>query len=204
MCFCKIQANNMLKCPPCIIFYFALYVCFILHKKFIQERTFLNLLSSNFKDGYISNHRNKSQAGNLQSCKELKIISRKHSWTRNKHLILLSQITEQGVQSVYLLLFKISAGLNVLLLVPEPLWADRMNSRVLKIKDGKFVKVQKFYDGLKLCAVDSQTSKNFNSKIIQICLSGNPKTGNSIVYTDSFICALIYCMKWVIVSLIKK
>lgn len=120
MCFCKIQTNNMLKCPPCIIFYFALYVCFILHKKFIQERTFLNLLSSNFKDGYISNHRNKSQAGNLQSCKELKIISRKHSWTRNKHLILLSQITEQGVQSVYLLLFKISAGLNVLLLCQNP------------------------------------------------------------------------------------
>lgn len=127
-----------------------------------------------------------------------------HELGTNIWVILLSQITEQGVQSVYLLLFKISAGLNVLLLVPEPLWADRMNSRVLKIKDGKFVKVQKFYDGLKLCAVDSQTSKNFNSKIIQIFLSGNPKTGNSIVYTDSFICALIYCMKWVIVSLIKK
>lgn len=33
-----------------------------------------------------------------------------------------------------------------------------MNSRVLKIKDGKFVKVQRFHDGLKLCAVDSQTN----------------------------------------------
>lgn len=204
MCFCKIQMINMLKCPPASYFILLfLFVSFSIRNLF-KKGIFFNLLSSNFKDGYISNHRNKSQAGNLQSCKELKIISRKHSCTRNKHLIPLSQITEQGDQSVYLLLFKISAGLNVLLLVPEPLWADRMNSRVLKIKDGKFVKVQKFYDGLKLCAVDSQTSKNFDSKIIQICLSGNPKTGNSIVYTDSFICALIYCMKWVIVSLIKK
>lgn len=204
MCFCKIQMIIMLKCPPAsyfILLFFCLSVSFPIRNLFKKGIFFLISYPLIFKDGFISNHRNKSQAGNLQSCKELKIISRKHSCTRNKNWIPSSQITEQGDQSVYLLLFKISAGLNVLLLVPEPLWDDRMSSRVLKIKDGRLVKALKFEDGFKLCAVDSQTSKNFNSKIIQICLSGNPKTGNSIVYTASFIYALIYCTKWVIVSL---
>lgn len=38
--FLQNSNDQYAEMSPCIIFYFALYVCFILHKKFIQERIF--------------------------------------------------------------------------------------------------------------------------------------------------------------------
>lgn len=107
MCFCKIRIDHYAERSPCIIFYFALFCLFVsfsIRNLFKKGIFFLISYPLIFKNGFISNHRNKSQAGNLQSCKELKIISRKHSCTRNKNWIPLSQITETGLCISYCLI----------------------------------------------------------------------------------------------------